>query len=466
MLQDDLFDEIKDGSVYEAIIKYGIEYIHSAFSRNVFPDKDSLSDLNIFDEKLQDEHCPSLDVLNLLHTRGAPASVAQIGGRFFGFVDGGVVPAGLGARLLSDFWDQNTAVYSMSPIASKLESVVEAWLVDLFDLPSATKASFVSGSSMATFCGLAAARNSILRKNNWDVNKKGLAGAPSIRIITGDQVHSTVVRAVSLLGMGTDCIEYVQTDDQGRIIPSKIPELDGNSILILQAGNVNTGSYDDFYPIIEDCKAKEPWIHIDGAFGLLCAAVDELKHLTRGIRMADSWSFDGHKALNTPYDNGILLCRDEEALKNAMAIAGSYLNTDGNRNGILFTPEMSRRARIIELWATLKSLGKAGISEMIYTLHLRARQFADEIRKAGFEVLNDIHFNQVLVYYESNESTMDILKKVQDSGVCWCGSSKWQSRDVIRISVCSWATTEDDISMSVEAFKSAKKSVLNRDANT
>jgi glutamate/tyrosine decarboxylase-like PLP-dependent enzyme len=264
---------------------------------------------------------------------------------------------------------------------------------------------------------------------------------------------------VSLLGFGTDNIEFVETDNQGRIIPDKIPELDKNSILILQAGNVNTGSFDDFDTIINQCKEKNPWIHIDGAFGLLCAAVKELKHLTKSINMADSWSFDGHKALNTPYDNGILLCRDEEAIKSAMAIAGSYINTDGNRNGIAYTPEMSRRARIIELWATLKSLGKNGLSEMIYGLHLRAKQFADELDNLGFEIINDVQFNQVLVFYKENNLTMRILKKIQDSGVCWCGSSKWKSMDVIRISVCSWVTTSKDISLSVSAFNNAKEAV-------
>ena len=340
---------------------------------------------------------------------------------------------------------------------SKLESIVEKWLNELFNLPETTKASFVSGSSMATFCGLAAARYKILQRNNWDINRKGLYGAPLIRIVTGNQVHSTVLKAIALLGFGKDNIEFVGTDNQGRIIPGNIPKLDDNTILILQAGNVNTGSFDDFDTICRQAKTFNPWIHIDGAFGLLCGASGALRHLTSGIEFADSWSFDGHKTLNTPYDNGILLCKDGEALAGAMEMTGSYINRSENRDGILYTPEMSRRARIIELWATLKSLGKNGISEMINGLHIRTKQFAKELQDARFEILNEIHFNQILVFYKDSKTTMEILKGIQQLGVCWCGNTKWKGKDVIRISVCSWATTESDISLSVGSFIKAKE---------
>jgi len=460
MIQNKLFNEIRNKNIFTLAKDYGLEYLETVFERNVFPDKTALKNLSKFDEPLSDGFTSSGEILKKLNEFGAPASVAQVGGRYFGFVDGGVVPAGLSSRLLSDFWDQNTAMYAMSPIASKLETVVQKWLRELFRLPETMVAGFVSGSSMATFCGLAAARYRILQRNEWDINQKGLYGAPRVRIVTGNQAHSTVIKAVTLLGMGKGNIEFAETDSQGRIIPEKIPPLDSNTILILQAGNVNTGSFDDFKTICEKAVSARPWIHIDGAFGLPCRAVNELKHLTSGMEMADSWSFDGHKTLNTPYDNGIILCNDEEALTASLRMSGPYIGQNENRDGILYTPEMSRRARIIELWATLKSLGKIGIGEMIYGMHLRAKQFAKELEDADFEILNEIHFNQVLVHYRDNETTLKILKKVQELGICWCGSSKWGGKDVIRISVCSWATTEKDITLSAGSFIKARELLL------
>jgi len=461
MIQDQLFSEMRDETVFELSKKYGLEYVEEIFERKVFPDKKALDGLSVFEEPLQENFCTSAEILDKLHKYGAPASVAQLGGRYFGFVDGSVVPAGLAARLLSDFWDQNTAMYAMSPVASKLEEVVESWLRELFGLPESTKAGFVSGSSMATFCGLAAARYRILERKNWDVNKKGLHGAPRIRLVTGDQVHATVIKAAALLGFGTDNIEFVETDEQGRIIPEKIPGLDENTILVLQAGNVNTGSFDDFKTICRTFGPGGPWIHIDGAFGLPCGAVKELRHLTEGIELADSWSFDGHKTLNTPYDNGIILCRDGEALVGALRMSGAYIRRSEQRDGILYTPAMSRRARIIELWATLKSLGREGLSEMIYGMHQQAKQFARELKAAHFEIPNEVHFNQILVFYQDSETTMAILKKIQELGVCWCGNTKWKGKDVIRISVCSWATTGRDISLSVASFIEAREIILN-----
>lgn len=455
MIQKQLFDDINNIENFNKANSHGIKYLKESFTRSVFPTDQALSDLSFFDEPIPTDFTPTMDIINKLNKYGAPGTVSQVGGRYFGFVDGSMVPAGLASRILSDYWDQNTAMYAMSPIASKLESVVEKWLVDLFSLPKSTKAGFVSGSSMATLCGLAAARYKILKNNNWDINKKGLNGSPSIRIVTGNQVHSTVLKAVGLLGLGIDNIEFVETDDQGRIIPNKIPPLDENTILILQAGNVNTGAFDNIKTIIDGIEIS-PWIHIDGAFGLPCRFVKELKTLTAGMEFADSWSFDGHKTLNTPYDNGILLCKDADALVGALKMSGAYIPPSENRDGINFTPEMSRRARVIELWATLRSLGRRGLNDMIYGLHLRTKQFAKELKDIGFEILNDIHFNQILLCFKDGETTMSILKVVQDDGICWCGKSVWKGKDVIRISVSSWATTEEDISISAASFKRAK----------
>ncbi len=309
--------------------------------------------------------------------------MAQTGGRYFGFVNGGVIPVALAARWLSDFWDQNTALYVISPIAAKLEEVAQSWLRELFGLPERTVAGFVSGSSLAIFCALAAARYRVFQNNGWDINKKGFGGAPRVRIVAGRQAHGTVVKAIALLGFGIDSIEWVDVDDQGRIIPSALPELDASTILILQAGNVSSGAFDPFEDICEKANQARAWVHIDGAFGLWAAASRRLQHLTKGMAKADSFSVDGHKTLNAPYDSGIVLCRDKAALTHALHASGSYIAYSENRDGMLYTPEMSRRARAVELWAALKYLGKEGLDELVYGLHRRAVQMARELAAEG-----------------------------------------------------------------------------------
>ncbi len=457
MIQDKLFNEIKNKTIFSLANEYGIEFLEKIFDRNVFPEKKALEALTVFDEEFPENFTRSEDILNLLNHYGSPACCAQVGGRYFGFVNGSVVPAGLAARLMTDFWDQNTAMQVISPISSKLETVVQKWLRQILNLPDKTVAGFVSGTSMATFCGLAAARYRLLKKKDWDINDKGLFGAPMIRVIAGEHAHSTVLKAIGLLGFGKDNIEWSDSDAEGRIIPENLPVLDDNTILILQAGNVNTGSFDNFNIICDKANSAGAWIHIDGAFGLWAGAAEKLKDLTSGIEKANSWSVDGHKTLNTPYDNGIILCRDEEALVSALHMAGSYIIHGDERDGMFYTPEMSRRARIFELWATLKSLGRTGLDEMIYGMHQRAKQFAKELNSEGFEILNEVCFNQVLVHYKSNEITMKILKLIQEFRICWCGGSKWDGKDVIRISVSSWATTEEDVNISVKSFVKARK---------
>lgn len=456
-IQKEMFNEIKDASIFKLSKDFGVKYLSEVFERNVYPEEEALNNLKVFDEELPDEFTPSKRILNMLNSFGAPATSPIVGGRYFGFVNGGVVPAGLASRILADFWDQNTGLQVISPIASKLEIVVEKWLREIFNLPGDTVAGFVSGTSMATFCGLAAARYRILIRNGWDVNTSGLFNAPNIRVVAGNQAHSTVHKAIGLLGFGNNNVEWIETDEQGRIKTNLVPELDSNTILILQAGNVNSGSYDDFEILCEKARKANAWVHIDGAFGLWASAAEELKHLTKGIEKANSWSVDGHKTLNTPYDSGIVLCEDKEALVSALHMSGSYIVLGSERDGMFYTPEMSRRARIIELWATMRSLGKNGISDMITGLHQRALQFAEELKSAGFQILNDVVFNQVLVYFENDISTLDILRKLQELRICWCGGAKWEGKDVIRISVCSWATTEKDVSLSVESFVRARE---------
>ena len=455
-IQDEMFSELKSKELLEVSKEYGYQYLDTQFERNVYPTEQALFDLKYFDEELPFHSTPATEVIHLLNKYGSPATTVHTGGRYFGFVNGGVVPAGLAAKWLSDCWDQNSAMQVLSPICSKLEMVVEKWLRELLNLPDKTVAGFVSGSFSSTFCGLAAARFRILQRQGWNVNEKGLYGAPPIRIITSKEAHSTVLKAIGLMGLGKENIEWVDVDNQGRIIPELIPKVDEQTIIILQAGNVNSGCYEDFEAICTMANEVNAWVHIDGAFGLWAGAVPSLQHLTKGIEKANSWAVDGHKTLNTPYDCGIILCKDNEALVSSLHMSGSYIMLGDERDGMFYTPEMSRRSRIIELWAVLKYLGRSGIEQMVFGLHERAIQFAKELQEHGFEILNDVVFNQVLVYYKTDEQTLKILKLVQEFRECWCGSSVWRGKKVIRLSVCSWATTEEDITHSVASFVKAK----------
>ena len=465
-IREKMLLEMEQKNIFKQVQEYAFEYLDRAFERNVYPTADAIAGLENFVETLPESAGNAQEVLEQLNQYGAQATVTQIGGRYFGFVNGSVIPASLAARWLSDFWDQNSALYVISPLASKLEEVCESWLKDLLGLPDRVVAGFVSGSSLAIFCGIAAGRYRIFQNLNWDINRQGFYGAPKVRIVTGRQAHGTVLKAVALLGFGIDNIEWVDTDAQGRIRPTEIPELDDHTILILQAGNVSSGTFDEFDDICTKANQANAWVHIDGAFGLWAAASSKLKHLTNGMEKANSFSLDGHKTLNTPYDNGIVLCDDEEALTHALHASGSYIVRSQKRDGMFYTPEMSRRARSIELWAAMKYLGKAGIDELIFGLHQRARQISEELETEGFQILNDVVFNQVLVACDTDELTNLSMKYIQDSGECWVGGASWNEKAVIRISVCSWVTTEDDINRSVNAFVTAREQALKELDNT
>lgn len=455
-IQNKMFQEIRSKEIFNQVQQYSYEYLNSIFNRNVYPSEEALDNLSVFNEELPENSTKATKVIEQLNTYGNPATTATLGGRYFGFVAGSAVPVGLAAKSLGTYWDQAPAMNVLSPIGSKLESVVEKWLVNLFNLPKKTSAGFVSGTSTANLCGLAAARYRILERNNWNINEKGLRNSPKIRIVTSKQAHSTVLKAVGILGLGKENIEWVDVDKQGRIIPEEIPELDANTILVLQAGNVNSGAFDNFEIICEKAKKANTWVHIDGAFGLWAEAVNELKYLTKGLENASSWAVDGHKTLNTPYDCGIILCADQEAMTSALHMSGSYIVESSERDGMFYTPEMSRRARIIELWSIMKYLGKKGIDEMILTMNQRAKQFANEIEKiTGFYVENEIVFNQVIVRCDSDKITENVLLNIQQLRECWLGGSIWFEKKVMRVSICSWATTESDITKAVKSFEKA-----------
>ena len=449
-------NQMKTKELFEQAKGYAYDYIDHLEQMPVSPAASSLTEMKIFDEPMPAEHCEAEELLGLLHRYGSINTVAQTGGKYFGFVCGGSVPVSLAAKWLSDLWDQNSALFVLSPIAAKLEEVCEKWITELLALPRGTAAGFVSGSSTAIICAIAAARNELLRRQNWDVNVNGLFGAPPIRVVLSEQAHSSVFKALALLGLGKGRVELVPADEQGRISPEKLPALDRSTLLILQAGNVNSGAFDDFDQICKIANEAGAWVHVDGAFGLWAAASQRFHSLTRGMEKADSWSADAHKTLNTPYDCGVVLCKDRSALVGSMQATGSYIQYSESRDGMLYTPEMSRRARSIELWATLKYLGASGVRELMDSLCDNAQYFAEKLSENGFAVKNDVVFNQILLQCETAEKTTATLKHIQAGGECWCGGATWHNEPVIRISVSSWQTTKEDIDDCVEVFKECR----------
>jgi glutamate/tyrosine decarboxylase-like PLP-dependent enzyme len=455
-IRDTMACQLTDKKLFDQARSSAFEYMDNVKNRRVFPDPEAIKGLTVFDEPIPQNPQSAAGILRLLDMHGSPATVAQTGGRYFGFVNGNAVPVALAARWLSDIWNQNPALYVISPTVAKLEQVCERWLRDLLNLPPETVAGFVSGTSIASLCGLAAGRYSLLKKHGWDVNENGLFGAPPIRVVVSQQAHGTVFKALALLGLGKRRFELIPADAEGRMDPASLPVLGSNCLVVLQAGNVNSGSFDDFEHLCSLAQSAGAWVHIDGAFGLWAAATPSKQHLTRGIEKANSWSVDGHKTLNTSYDCGIILCKDREALVASMQASGGYIQFGENRDNMLYTPDMSRRARAVELWATLRFLGRSGIAELVDGLCKHATQFAEQLGKNGFQVLNEVVFNQVLVACDTPTETNATLAGIQASGECWCGATTWQGKPAIRISVCSWATNTEDVDRSVQAFIDAR----------
>lgn len=445
-----------EGELLDRARDHAREYLRGIRERRVFPADDELARLAELVIDLPEDPTDPVHLLDTLQGIGSPATVAQTGGRYFGFVNGGCLPAALAAKWLADAWDQNAALYVISPIASVLETVCEKWLVQLLRLPEETAAGFVGGTSTATLCGLAAGRDELLRRAGWEAGDRGLFGAPEIRVLIGDQAHASVLKCLALLGLGRERVIKVPTDDQGRMSAEALPRMDDRTLLILQAGNVGSGAFDPFAAIVPRARQAGAWVHVDGAFGLWASASPRLRHLTEGAELADSWSADAHKTLNAPYDNGIVFCRSREALVSAMRMSGSYIVYSEKRDGMVYTPDMSRRARGVELWATLLSLGKAGAAALVDELCGNARLFAEGLSREGFTIRNQVVFNQVLAACETPELTSATLANVQRSGECWCGGATWNNVPAIRISVCSFMTTAEDVRRSIRAFVAAR----------
>lgn len=429
-----------------------INYVLNIRDRRVSPKDSEVAALDGFSEPFPAMPCPPEKVLAILDQLGSPATVATTGGRYFGFVNGGTLPAALAASWLATAWDQNAALRIMSPVSAALEDIALRWVYEVLGLPADCEGGIVTGATTANFTALAAARYALLEREGWNVVADGLCDSPPIEVIVGAEVHASVIKALGLLGLGNKRVTIVDADDQGRMKPEKLPRLSKPTIICIQAGNVNTGAFDPADVVCDVAREGGAWVHVDGAFGLWAAASPQYRHLVKGFANADSWATDAHKWPNVTYDCGLAITRHRAALRSTMGISAAYLEPGVEREPMHHTPEASRRARGVELWAALKSLGSAGLADLVERTCVHAQRFARKLEEAGFDVLNEVVINQVLVSFGGSEKTREVIRLVQQEGTCWCGGTVWQGKVAMRISVSSWATTDEDVDRSVAAM--------------
>ncbi|MEM1262094.1 MAG: pyridoxal-dependent decarboxylase [Pseudomonadota bacterium] len=440
-------------SLLETAAYKACAYLDAVAERPVRPDPAAVRTVAEFIESLPAHGCDDHAILEQLDRIGSPGSMAMAGPRFFGFVIGGALPITVATNWLSTAWDQNVGTIT-TPVMSTLEQVALSWLIDLFDLPSDCGGSFITGATVANFAALAAARHAVLKTAGWDVEADGLFGAPAITVITGTETHPSVTKSLGMLGLGRSRVVAVPTDDTGAMQLDALPAIDGPTIVCTQVGNVNTGASDPIAAICERTAGRNVWVHVDGAFGLWLKASANRRHLVAGLEQADSWATDAHKWLNVPYDSGVAFVRDSAALRAAMSISAAYLPAENDqRNPADYTPELSRRARGVDVWAALKSLGRDGVAEMVDRHCDQAQRFAAGLAAAGFEILAPVTMNQVLVAFGSAEQTEQTIAALQAEGTCWCGITRWQGRTAMRISVCNWSTTDADVERSIDAMR-------------
>ena len=441
-------------SIYHAdllnkTLEYVEDYLSKINTRSVFPKPEDLKAMAGLNVDIPEHPVEPQRVIELIHSMGSPATVATNAGRYFGFVIGGSLPVALSANILAAAWDQCAGLYVLSPIAEQLEITAGRWVKELLGLPMNSGVGFVTGATQANLTGLATARHALLKQMGWNVEARGLYSAPEIQVVVGQEVHVSILKALALLGFGSERVKKLPVDNQGRINPAGIDFDQQPTILCLQAGNVDTGSVDPMLELIPKAKEKGAWVHVDGAFGLWAAASPSYRHLVEGVELADSWSVDLHKWLNVPYDSGVVICRYPELMRAAMSVNAAYL-PDGTPGPYQYTPGMSRKARGVEAYATLYSLGKSGVSELVERCCRHAKNMADVLEQAGYKVLNDVVLNQVLVDFGAK--TDQIIRDIQQEGVCWAAGTDWQGKKAMRISISSWATTDEDIERSLESI--------------
>lgn len=430
-----------------------VTYLDAVPDRAVRPDRGAVANLAELSEPFPDDGQAPEAVLSEIDRVGGPATVASAGPRYFGFVTGGALPATVAASWLATAWDQNGFSAVSSPVAASVEAVALDWLRQIFGFPSSSGGAFVTGATMANFSALAAARHEVLQRVGWDVAADGLFQAPPITVIVGDEVHASLFKALRMLGLGDRRLtRRVPVDNQGRMRADALPAISGPTILCLQAGNVNSGACDPCAEIIPPAQAAGAWAHIDGAFGAWAKAAPARAGQARGLELADSLAVDAHKWLNVPYDSGIALVREPAALRAAMSINAAYLPEESTRDPFEYTPECSRRMRGLEIFTALRVLGRNGLADLVERCCRHATRLAEGLRDAGFCVLNEVELNQVLVSFGPPDVTQRVIAAVNEDGTCWCGGTVWQDQTAMRISVSSWATTEQDVEASLAAI--------------
>jgi glutamate/tyrosine decarboxylase-like PLP-dependent enzyme len=461
-MKSPLREAYEESRLLADVAKRATRYLSQIDERRVWPSRDALAALSKFDVPLQEHPLPAQEVVDELDRLAAPATMAIAGPRFFGFVNGSGLPAAVAANWLSTAWEQHGGFWVLSPAGTTIEQVALRWTKELLGLPPQSAGAFVTGTTVAHVTGLAAARSSLLAEVGWNVEADGLFGAPPITVIVGAEAHPTLFKALGIIGLGRDRVITVPVGSQGRMRADEIPTISGPTIVCTQAGNVNTGAFDPFRDIAKRVKDSPAptWIHVDGAFGLWARVAPARAYLADGIELADSWATDGHKWLNSPYDCGIAIVRDGEALRRAMATSAAYLPSGTEYVNLSdYTPEMSRRPRGLDVWAVFRSLGRSGLAGLVERNCRLARRFADAFNAEGFPVLNDVVLNQVLVSFGDPERTRKVIAAIQEDGTCWCGVTVWQGMTAMRVSVVSWATTESDVDRSIDAILSIARRI-------
>jgi glutamate/tyrosine decarboxylase-like PLP-dependent enzyme len=454
-----------DRIVLETAVGIATRYLNDLPSRHVGATATHTQLLEALGGPLPEGGSDPVMVLEQLARNAEPGLVASAGPRYFGFVTGGAVPVTVGADWIASAWDQNSALFISSPAISVIEDIVGGWLLEVLGLPARASVGFVTGCHMANFTCLAAARHEVLRRAGWNVETQGLQRAPRVRVIAGGEVHISAVGALRFLGFGTEEVELIPVDGQGRMrgdaLVEALAQYDGPTIVCAQAGNVSTGASDPLDSIIEHAHQRGAWVHVDGAFGLWAAAVPELRPQVAGIDKADSWATDAHKWLNVPYDSGLAIIADAAPHHGAMSLKASYLQrgADEERNGMDWVPESSRRARVLPIYALIRTLGRDGIADLVRRNCALARRMAGRLAQAdGVSILNEVVLNQVLVQFAGGSSqspddmTRAVIARIQAEGTCWAGGAFWQNTQVMRIAVSNWSTTEEDIDRSADAI--------------
>lgn len=438
--------------VLQAAAAAAVEYATTVEDRRVFPDAQALAGMAAFDEPLPEAGEDALATVRLLHAAGSPGTVATTGRHYFGFVNGATLPAALGSSWLVSSWDQNAALPVMSPVAAKLQDVVQEWLIDLLGLPRGTGVAFVTGATVANAACLAAARDALLARLGWDAQEDGLFGAPGLEVVVSARAHSTLSKSLGLVGLGRTRVTAVPVDGEGRMRAELLPDIAGPVLVCAQAGEVNTGAFDPFDEIADWLALRSGWLHVDGAFGLWALADPSRASLVAGLERADSWATDGHKWLNVTYDCGIAFIRDPGDLRRTFAAAAGYLPPDASFEAMHHTPQSSQRARQVEVWSVLRTLGRQGVADLATGACDAALAIAERLRAGGFVILNEVVLNQVLVRLVDGPTTEALIAQIQSDGRIWCGPTQWDGATAMRISVSSWKTGVDDASFAADVI--------------